>query len=977
MFSRDALLDGIRSGLVEHDPDVSDSFKPHLVLNDLSSGSKTLEFILNNISNCIKFRFAVAFVTRSGVACIHQILKEFCARGGVGEILVSRYLNFSDPTAIKLLKNFENISVKFVSAQNYHGKTFLFEFDDYANVLIGSSNLTQDALGKNTEVNLATTVSKKSSLYAAVDLNLVAWSKSAEIINDDVLHRYSQEWVKTSQQLKASNQFDQEGAEESTISSLIPNNMQKEALYNLDQIRKSGCNKSLLISATGTGKTVLSALDAKQVGAKKLLFVVHRLNIAKKAMAEFRRVFGNEVTMGIYSSGEELNTTSDYIFSTVQTINSDFHIRKFNKTEFDYIIIDETHRAGAKTYQRIIDYFKPKFLLGMTATPERTDGFDIFSLFNHSIGYEIRLQKAMEADLLAPFHYFGVTDITLDGKQLDDKADFNKLSSEQRVNHIIETLNEYGCDSGKPRGLVFCSRIDEARALSAAFNSRGLKSKTLTGDDTEEDREEAIQRLESDGSNKLDYLFTVDIFNEGVDIPSVNQVVMLRPTTSSIVFVQQLGRGLRKSNNKEYLTVIDFIGNYQNNFLIPIALFGDTSFNKDKLRRLLNAGSSMIPGASTISFTQIARDLIFKSIDKTKLDTKKLLKEDYKLLQHKLGRLPMMMDFINYQSRDPYQYVENFGSLLKFSQSIDPSIVVPKDQLELISYLSKHVFDGKRLEECIILKNMFNLESVSFSKIRDEVFSLTKYIPSDETLLSAINNINLNFATVRSGNANLRVSEVCNYNLLQVDGEIISKSFSLLSICSSSFLLSYLNDLVDCGLATFFRTFDLNNFIGGFKRGEKYSRKDVFRILNFDKRPNEQNIGGYFSDGKSCPIFTTYKKSDNISATTKYEDRFINSSHLVYMSKSRRNLLSPDVREISCQKQNNLRIPFFAKKNDDEGTDFYYLGDLTALSNKFEESTMSDGKGKFVSVVKMEFMLDKPVEPRLFKYLCDFSKNIY
>lgn len=977
MFSRDALLDGVRSGLVEHDPDVSDSFKPHLVLNDLSRGSKTLEFILNNISDCQKFRFAVAFVTRSGVACIHQTLKEYCARGGSGEILISRYLNFSDPLAIKLLKNFKNISVKFVSAQNYHGKTFLFEFDDYANILIGSSNLTQDALGKNTEVNLATTVSRKSSLYAAIDLNLTVWSNSAESINDQVLHRYSLDWERASQQIKASNHLVQENLGESDIRCLVPNSMQQEALHNLDQIRKSGGNKSLLISATGTGKTVLSALDAKQAGAKKLLFVVHRLNIAKKALAEFRRVFGNKVTMGIYSAGEDLNTTSDYIFSTVQTINSDFHIQKFNPTEFDYIIIDETHRAGAKTYQRIIDYFKPKFLLGMTATPERTDGFDIFSLFNHCIGYEIRLQKAMEADLLTPFHYFGVTDITVDGKQLDDKANFNKLSSDQRVNHIIETLNEYGCDSGEPRGLVFCSSIDEAKALSQAFNSRGLKSMALTGNDTEEDREEAIQRLEGNGTNKLDYLFTVDIFNEGVDIPMINQVVMLRPTTSAIIFVQQLGRGLRKSNSKDYLTVIDFIGNYQNNFLIPIALFGDTSFNKDNLRRLLNAGSSMIPGSSSISFTPIARDLIFKSIDVTKLDTKKLLKEDFRNLQYKLGRLPMMMDFINCQSRDPYQYVENFGSLLNFTQSIDASIAVTEDQLELLSYLGKYVIDGKRLEECIILKNILNFESVSFSKIRKEIFYLTKYNPSDKTLLSAIHNLNLNYATVRSGNANLRVSEACGYKLLEVNEEIISRSVSLLKICSSRLLLSYHNDLVDCGIANFLKTYDPNNFIDGFKRGEKYSRKDVFRILNFDKRPNEQNIGGYFSDGICCPIFTTYKKSENISATTKYEDRFINSSHLVYMSKSRRNLQSPDVKEILAQKENHLRIPFFAKKNDDEGTDFYYLGDLTALSSKFEESTMSDGNGQFVSVVKMEFMLDKPVEPRLFKYLCDFSNNIY
>jgi superfamily II DNA or RNA helicase/HKD family nuclease len=976
MYSYENLLAATKSGLIEHNPDVSRNFQPHLVLNDLASGQKTLEFLLENIESCNHFIFSVAFVTRSGVACLHQTLKEFSARGGFGQILISRYLSFSDPHAIKLLQKFKNIEVKFVSAPNFHGKNYLFEFDHFARVLIGSSNLTQDALGKNTEVNIATTIARESSLYININACLIEWLNAAEEITDSVWNEYFDAWNNSREQLKKSYENKRlEPVSDYIAHMIVPNSMQQEALANLDKIRKQKLQRSLVISATGTGKTVLSALDVKQSGAQRLLFVVHRLNIAKKAMSEFCKVFGNTKSYGLYSAGEELNSTADFIFSTVQTINSDDHLKRFARTDFDYIIIDETHRAGAATYQKVIEYFKPKFLLGMTATPERTDGFDIFSLFNHCIGYEIRLQKALEEDLLTPFHYFGIADITVDGEEVEDLSDFNKLTSNQRVNHILETLKEYGCDGGVPRGLVFCSRIDEANALANAFVLNGYKAKALTGDNTERERESAIQSLESNDSDKLNYLFTVDIFNEGVDIPKVNQVVMLRPTSSAIIFVQQLGRGLRKADGKEYLTVIDFIGNYQNNYLIPIALYGDSSYNKDKIRRLLNAGSSLIPGASTISFEKVARDLIFKSIDKSNLNTKKLLVDDYKLLQFRIGRDPMMMDFILNNSRDPYQYVyyPKWGSLLKCSMSLDKSIKAPADKLDLLEYLGKHVCDGKRLEESIILKVLLNKEVTTYAEIISKVDNVAGYKTTNKVIDSAIHNLNLHYVTEKLKNKHLRLSEITGFKLVKVEDAKIIRDKSLIEVCDSDFLKEYFFDLAQCGNDAFLTSLDLNNFVGGFKRGEKYSRKDVFRILEYDKLPNAQNVGGYKSNKVDCPIFTTYYKSDNISETTKYEDKFISPFHIIYMSKSKRTLKSSDVKEFYNQNKNGLRIPFFVKKNDDEGLDFYYLGDLTAIPNKFEDSSMLNKKGLKTSVVKMEFMLDKPVELKLYKYITELS----
>jgi superfamily II DNA or RNA helicase len=230
-----------------------------------------------------------------------------------------------------------------------------------------------------------------------------------------------------------------------------------------------------LISATGTGKTFLSAFDVKKFKPSKFLFVVHRLNIAKAAMKSYKSIFrGLGIKMGIYS-GSARDLEADFIFCTVQTISKDEHLKQFSKTYFDYIVIDETHRAGAESYKKIIEYYKPKFLLGMTATPERTDGLDIFKLFDYNIAYEIRLHRALEEDILSPFHYYGVTDISVNGEILEDNSDFNLLTSDERIDRIIEKIQLYGCDNGIVKGLIFCSTVQECNSLSKGFNSKRLK----------------------------------------------------------------------------------------------------------------------------------------------------------------------------------------------------------------------------------------------------------------------------------------------------------------------------------------------------------------------------------------------------------------------------------------------------------------------------------------------------------------------
>lgn len=976
MFSLNALTQGVKSGLLDFDGSDRTSLGPRLILNDRERGEKVLSYVLDNLEQCKHFRFAVAFITTSGVACIHQTLKDALTRGCTGEILVSKYLTFSDPLAIDKLRKFDGLTVRFIDESDFHGKLFYFSFQDFNRLLIGSSNLTQAALGKNTEVNLNLSIAHSAGLNHQIIEYLEKWTRNSNPITDIELAAYADTWKRQQVKKQTTATFGNETNFEECFEPIRPNAMQVNALNQLNKVRLGGAKRTLVISATGTGKTVLSALDVQQFRAKKMLFVVHRLNIAKKAMFEFRKVFGNTKTMGLYSGNETAGLTSDFVFSTIQTINADQHLLKFDANAFDYIIIDESHRAAANTYQRVLNYFQPKFLLGMTATPERTDGFDIFKLFHHSIAFEIRLHDALEADLLVPFHYFGVSDVTLDGVTVSDKTQFNKLVSSQRVDHIIKTLEEFGCCDEQPRGLIFCSKISEAEELSTQFNRRGLKSIALSGTNTEAERETAIQLLESSNhTDRILYIFTVDIFNEGIDIPSVNQVVMLRPTASAIVFVQQLGRGLRKADDKEYLTVIDFIGNYENNFLVPVALFGDASLNKDRLRRLMTAGSALIPGSSSISFDSISKERIFTSITNAKVDNSKDLATDYNLLKFRIGRHPKMLDFWIDHHRDPYQYTEKFGSLLAYRSKLDKSFDVEPDKLSLLSDLIKYVFDGVRAEESIIFLQLTNASrETTFDNIRKAINSQLGYSPSDITLESALHSLNLKFVTQVLAGKHSPIGDAKGYDIVQKNGPTITFGKSLIEL-KTAIVNDYLLDAAECSLKKFEADFNLSDFNNGFKRGAKYSRRDVFRILQWTQNPNAQNVGGYIvsKDKSQCPIFVNYHKDDSISETTKYHDHFESANTLVYMSKNNRYLNSSDVLAIANQATNNMRIPVFVKKHNDEGLSFYYLGEGTSIPDRFAETTMNEDSS--MPVVEMVFVLDKPVSPDLYKYLTTTPMN--
>jgi len=967
----DEFLKSLKTGYLDKDVLSNILFRPKFLVNNKKQPrKKVLTSILREFETCTSFYISVAFVTTGGVAAIINTLQSLEAKGISGKILVSQYLNFTQPEALRRLLQFKNIELRIATKDNSHSKGYIFKTDNCYNLIIGSSNLTQSALSTNKEWNLEVSATPNSEIAGKILYEFNKDFNDSTIVDESFITNYETTYNKQRLLDRSYRKNVQEGNERK----VIPNTMQREALGNLQNIREEGKSKALVISATGTGKTYLAAFDAKAFNPKKLLFVVHRFNIAKKAMETFQKVFGSSKSFGLYS-GSKRETKSDFLFSTVQTVSKPENLKLFEKEEFDYIIIDESHRSGALSYNRLIKYFRPRFLLGMTATPERTDGIDIFELFDHNIAFEIRLNRAMEEEMLSPFHYYGVSDLSIDDEAKDDFKLFNRLTSDERVNKIINKSKFYGCDNGIVRGLVFCSRVKEAIELSEKFNARGYRTLAINGDCKEEEREAAIKSLEEENlSEKIDYIFTVDVFNEGIDIPAVNQIIMLRPTESAIIFVQQMGRGLRLLEGKSYLTIIDFIGNHKNNYLIPMALYGDSSHSKDKLRKLLFEGSREIPGASTINFDQISKERIFESIDSANLRTLKDLKIDYFNLKNRLGRIPMMMDFIRSEFRDPFLFVAYSKSHYNFISRVDDSELIPlnKRSILLLEYFSREINNAKRIEESIILKHLLTEGPALIEKIKEEINTVFGYFPNDKTIYSAVENINFKFIREKRAGKLSSVNSIHQTDLIEIQRDKI--------VCTSEFQLltenetfeNFILDNVYYSIDTFRSKFHPQYWNEGFLLYQKYSRKDVFRILNYDANPVAQNVGGYLvnDEKKNCPIFVNYHKEEAISESTKYEDEFVDKSLFSWMSKSNRKITSKDVQAI-LGKTGRMRLPLFIKKSNSEGKDFYYMGDVDPKKGSEIETKIKNDSSKMVSVVKLLFEMQTPVSDSMYDYITE------
>ena len=518
-----------------------------------------------SIKNADKIDIIVSFLMKSGVKLIIDDLRQAINNGAEIRILTSRYLNITQPDALFLLKNLKHIDLRFYSHQDksFHPKAYIFHNNTDDEIYVGSSNLSKGALTDSIEWNYHFTKSQNEDDFNHFQntFNDLFTNHSIEI-TDRILNEYSKKWKRPKLQL---NQMDDKLFE--------PNGAQVEALYNLKKSREEGYDKALVVAATGIGKTYLAAFDAKNY--EKILFLAHREEIIMQASESFKNIYPDK-SQGFYYRKDK-NTDKDIIFALVQSLGKKTNLNEFKRDYFDYIVVDEFHHAVAANYKRVLDYFTPKFLLGLTATPERLDNRDVFALCDYNSVYEIRLKEAINKGYLSPFRYYGIYDDTVDYNKInmrngryDEKDLEEKLMIHKRAELVLKHFLKYNSSSA----IGFCSSRNHAEYMAEYFMQNGIPSAAVySGSQRQyaQNRTDAIAKLKN---NELKILFTVDIFNEGVDIPSIDTVLFLRPTQSPTIFLQQLGRGLRKDEGKKYLTVLDFIGNYKKANMAPFLLSG-------------------------------------------------------------------------------------------------------------------------------------------------------------------------------------------------------------------------------------------------------------------------------------------------------------------------------------------------------------------------------------------------------------------
>ncbi|CAM3600317.1 DEAD/DEAH box helicase [Erysipelothrix urinaevulpis] len=937
------ILTSLHTSHIDHNHSSDYTFQTELLTNDSNWNRKVLTNLRNELSTCEEFLFSVAFITEGGLTTLANQMKETVNRNVNGKILTSSYLEFNDPKTFRKLLSYPNIEVRVYDEKPLHSKGYIFAKKDHYNLILGSSNLTQTALTQNNEWNI-----KLSSLNSGriVKDSLEEFYRSwnnATVLTDEWITEYEKSYIKPTLDVKLNKP-----------GHIIPNTMQTEALRNLENLRDKQKNKALLISSTGTGKTYLSAFDVKNAKPKRMLFVVHREQIAKDALESFKRIMP-EKSYGLIS-GSCSDYNKDYIFTTIQSLSRDNTLNKFSKEHFDYIVIDEAHHSAAKSYLKIINYFTPNFLLGMTATPERSDNYDIFEIFDYNLAYEIRLNDALEENMLCPFHYFGVNDLTLNNESIDEFSDFNLLTDDQRVQHIIENTEYYGYSGSRLMGLIFVSRNEEAEILSKKLNLQGLNTIALSGKNSQWEREAAIEELTSE-TGKLDYIITVDIFNEGIDIPEVNQIVMLRPTQSAIIFVQQLGRGLRKFPNKDYVVIIDFIGNYKNNFFIPIALSGDKSYNKDTIKEFLIEGNSKLPGASTMDFDQISKERIYKAVNQENFSTMRHLKEQYSLLKNRLGKIPTLVDFINHDSIDPLVIFKNpsFNTYNDFLQKIDKNYKsnISTYENQFLSMITLEFLNGMRLDEIVLLESLINNQSITHKQfklmfpneaVRESLyhlFNLSFFVANDIKKYGIISPIVFTENSI-SFNSDLQ-------NSLEYNNEFKNQFLDIIEFSKKRNKLKYSDTLVSSNMVLY----------------EKYTKKEMCRLFNW--HTDEKGvIYGYRFKYNTFPIYVTYHKKEDISDSIKYNDGFISPSSFAWQTKNRRTLESNEVLQLQEAMDMNIPAQLFVQKEDTEKGVFYYLGEMDPVA--FEQTTIIDGNNE-LPIVNIEFELRTPVREDIYDFI--------
>ena len=889
-----------------------------------------LEKIKYNLRHCKSFDFSVSFIKKAGLVLLFKDIEAAVERGCKGRMITSTYQNFTD---IESLKSFYSLMGRCPNFQchldyecfhdtgyatlGYHSKGYLFQFDNCCELIVGSSNITRYALLKNIEWDVVIREDLTSDVYTQAMSEFEDKWQATHLLNSDIISLYANKLN------FAIERWDMDY--DLSAANIKPNFMQRKALKELNRYRAVGTSRALVVAAAGSGKTYLAAFDALNFNLKRLLYIVHEGSILKKSLETFQDVFGSNVSYGIYS-GTSKECDADFVFATNVTMSKTLDF--FRKDEFDYIIIDECHHATAETYKRIISYFEPEFLLGLTATPERMDNQDVFEMFDQNVPYELRLRDAIINDLVVPFHYFGIRDTLVDyGLSAgEERRMIAQLANDEHCDFISEQI-EVHRPQGKLKALAFCRNVTHARMMCEALGER-YKTAYLTGRNDIGERIRAYNDLQSD-SAKLEILFTVDILNEGVDIPGVNMVLFLRPTESSTIFIQQLGRGLRKYDNKQFVTVLDFIGNsYKRSVQIAFALssLAENFVVEKRLMASLVRDNFTALGLSDcgveINIDDLSKEEILEYIDKENFNSIKYLKQDYFNFKKYINSefYPKHMDYLNNDCAP---------DLIRFMS------VKTQGKKNCSYYNFLHGIGEEGLP-------IFNDEQIEFANYLSGLLPLVR--PHEYEIVRCLFNGVHDMETINS----MLEERIAGYKREELSHALqyiksVSKSGSQLTldVALDDQFCEYLNDLLDYGVTRYIAN---NGEETRFKLWQNYRMDQV--QLKLLKNPGYNAVGTYYYDDYVV-IFASLKKDLPEEDKLNYKDKFLEAGLFQWES-----MAHLPMSDLSKLKSSSYAYLFIRKVADENGIvlPFTYVGKGN-LQNCRKTDT---GNGTYLFDIRME-----------------------
>lgn len=865
-----------------------------------------------SLRTCKSFCFSVSFIKKAGLVLLSQDIKAAIERGVEGRLITTTYQNFTDVESMKFfleLANHPNFQCHldydcFYDEKNYekfgfHSKGYIFDYGLESELIIGSSNITRFALLKNIEWDMMLRVSSNDeTILNAKEEFRCLWEKTlpldATLINkyaqrlNFAIERWDMDYDLSSHDIK-------------------PNYMQRKALRELNRYRAMGQDKALVVAATGSGKTYLAAFDALNFAPEHLLYIVHEGSILKRSLSTFQNVFGGDVFMGEYT-GEQKDLDAPFLFST--NVSMCRSLELFDKKQFDYIIIDECHHAAAESYKKIIDYFEPEFLLGLTATPERMDNQDVYELFGNNVPYELRLRDALVNDLIVPFKYYGIRDDRVDFSKENERRMISQFVTDEHCEFVVEQIEKYRIQNQKLKALAFCKTVSHAKMMAEALEPY-YKTAYLTGKNDTGERVRAYEDLQSDREDTLEVLCAVDILNEGVDIPGVNMVLFLRPTESSTIFIQQLGRGLRKYDNKAYVPVVDFIGNnYKRSAQIALALGGlAQKFVMEKRLLIALVRDDFKPlgleqFGVEINIDSLSKEEILNYVENENFYSLRYMKQDYNNFKKYINAptYPKHMDYLNSDSAP---------DLLKFMQ-----IKISNKKTNSYYGFLKGIDEENLIEFNAEQEIVINYLSGLLQLVRPHDYLICKYVLEGDY-------------SIRSIEEKVR-AEVQIYNKKEFDHalEYLEKNETIITDGDTVILNSelnngfkdYLEDLLEYGLTKYKADYAKANDMFLLWNDYRYDQVQIRRCVN----PGYTAVGTYYGTNGDVYIFASIKKDVAEGMEhLNYKDKFLEPS--VFQWECMANISDSQLNALKTSKYAHL---FIRKVESENGITlpFTYVG---------------------------------------------------